>query len=362
MTTAKQRFDDVINFRCPGRTLVSLGGIWPSTLERWRAEGMPAQVTTVGDLVELFRLHPHIWGAPQAELFIYPQFPRSVVAETEETITYRNGYGIVCTDFKVDAYKSMPHFESFPVQNRQDWGKIRDRLQWHPDRVGETWRQQVDSYRLSDTPVILALGRAGSFYGALRDLVGMEGLSLMFYDEPDLIEAMMDTLLELDLKLVDALFDTYVPDAVCLWEDMAYNHGSLLGIHHVRDLMAPRCRALTDRLRANGVATILLDSDGRIDELIPVWLECGVDGFVPMEAQAGMDVAAYRDRYPNMLMMGGIDKKALAAGRSAIDAEVEKVRKAIASGGYIPFFDHGLPHDVRWDDFVYFVEQMKAFR
>ncbi len=73
-----------------------------------------------------------------------------------------------------------------------------------------------------------------------------------------------------------------------------------------------------------------------------------------------MDVAEYRRRYPRLVMMGGVDKKALAAGRGAIDAELDKVRRTIATGGYIPFFDHGLPHDVSYADFLYFVERLKS--
>jgi uroporphyrinogen decarboxylase len=170
---------------------------------------------------------------------------------------------------------------------------------------------------------------------------------------------MMDTLLELDLRCVDALFAEYQPDAVCLWEDMACRHGSLLAPALVRAFLLPRCRALVRRLRERGVPYVLLDSDGRIDELIPLWLEAGVDGVVPMEAQSGMDVALYRERYPRLLMLGGVDKRALAAGPAAIDVEMAKVRWAIARGGYIPFFDHGLPHDVSWANFCHFVARLR---
>ena len=46
--------------------------------------------------------------------------------------------------------------------------------------------------------------------------------------------------------------------------------------------------------------------------------------------------------------------------REAIDAEMAMVRDIIASGGFVPFFDHGLPHNVSWPDFVYFVERLQA--
>ena len=54
-----------------------------------------------------------------------------------------------------------------------------------------------------------------------------------------------------------------------------------------------------------------------------------------------------------------MDKKALAAGPEAIDREMDKVRRTVAVGGYVPFFDHGLPHDVPWEHFLYFVKRLK---
>jgi hypothetical protein len=357
--TPRDLFNKVMRFECPGRTLCTLGGIWPSTFERWAQEGKPAHLNSILRLIEHFGLQPHIWSGPAAEVFTYPAFEHTVLRETQDTVTYRNAMGIVCTDFKKDAYKSMPHFEDFPVHSRAEWSDYKARLQWHPDRVGQAWRNQCAAWKTQDAPVILALNRGGSLYGCLRDLLGMEPLSVLFYDDPEWIADMMDTALDLFLHCADALFAEYVPDAVCLWEDMAYKNGPLLGPAQVRELMLPRYKIMVRKLRDKGVPFILLDSDGRIDDLLPIWLEAGIDGVVPMEAQCGMDVALFRRRYPRMLMMGGIDKKALATGPAAIDREMDKVSAAIASGGYVPFFDHGLPHDVSWDQFTYFVRRLK---
>ena len=349
-----------MRFRCPGQTLKTLGGIWRSCFERWHGEGMPAALDSIPDLLRHFGLQPHTWCGPQAQVFTWPPFERTVLGETPETVTYRNEMGIVCTDFKHDAYKSMPHFERFPVQSPADWHEYRQRLRWSADRVGEPWRRQAAELRTSQNPVILALTRGASLYGALRDMMGVEALSLAFYDHPDMVAEMMDNQVELFLGLADALFAEYVPDAVCLWEDMAYRNGSLLSVAHVRELMVPRYRRMTARLRDWGVPFILLDSDGRIDELIPLWMEAGIDGAVPVERQCGMNPAEIRRRWPRLLMMGGIDKSALARGPAAIDAEMAMVRETIASGGFVPFFDHGLPHNVSWPDFVHFAERLKA--
>jgi uroporphyrinogen decarboxylase len=67
-----------------------------------------------------------------------------------------------------------------------------------------------------------------------------------------------------------------------------------------------------------------------------------------------MDVAEIRRDYPRLSMQGGIDKKALAAGKEAIDHELEARVPVALSGGYIPHVDHGVPPDISWDNFRYY--------
>jgi len=357
--TPRDVFNAAMRFRSPGRTLATIGGIWPSTFDRWASEGMPEQLRDMPQMLEHFGLEPHIWSGVPANVFVYPQFKREVVRETSDTVCYVNPYGITCTEFKRDAFKSMPHFESFPVKSREDWRAYRRRLVWDDARVGEAWRSKRAEWETREAALIIALNRGASLYGSLREMIGVEALSLAFYDDPAWVAEMMDAMVDLFLRSVDALFGDFTPDAVCLWEDMGYKTASLLSPALVREFMLPRYKVMTARLRELGVPIILLDSDGNIEQLIPIWLEAGMDGVVPMEAQAGMDVAAYRERYPRLLMMGGVDKKALARGREAIDAEMDKVARVVASGGYVPFFDHGLPHDVSYESFLYFVERLK---
>ncbi|HUU58935.1 MAG TPA: uroporphyrinogen decarboxylase family protein [Phycisphaerae bacterium] len=358
-STPRELFHKVMRFECPGRTLATLGGIWPSTLDRWVAEGMGPALADVGKLIDHLGLQRHIWCSPRASVFTYPPFERKVLAERADKVTYVNPHGVTCTEFRTDAFKSMPHFESYPVRTREDWAGYRERLVWDDGRVGKKWQQQKAEWADRADPLILAFNHGSSLYGSLREIVGVEALSVLFYDDRAWVEEMMDTVAELFCRCVDVMFDNFAPDAFCLWEDMAYKTASLVSPRLVRELMLPRHRRMAAKLREKGVPFIVLDSDGKIDELIPIWLEARIDGFVPMEVQAGMDVAVFRRRYPRMLMMGGVDKRALARGREAIDREMEKIRRTVAEGGFIPWFDHGLPHDVSYANFLYYADRLK---
>ena len=62
----------------------------------------------------------------------------------------------------------------------------------------------------------------------------------------------------------------------------------------------------------------------------------------------------YRERYGRqMAYIGGIDKRALAAGGETMRAEVMRVvPPLIKEGGCIPGCDHGVPPDISWPNFV----------
>ena len=78
---------------------------------------------------------------------------------------------------------------------------------------------------------------------------------------------------------------------------MAYNHGSLINPDMFKRFALPHYRKVCEWLRAQGVKIIFLDSDGDIRELIPIWLEAGINGLWPFEVQAGMDVVKIRCEY-----------------------------------------------------------------
>ena len=75
-----------------------------------------------------------------------------------------------------------------------------------------------------------------------------------------------------------------------------------------------------------------------------------------MEVAAQNDIAALRQQHGSRIaFLGGIDKRAIAKGGAAIEAEIARIRPVIEYGGYIPGCDHGVPSDVSWPNFVDYV-------
>ena len=128
---------------------------------------------------------------------------------------------------------------------------------------------------------------------------------------------------------------------------MCYRGGPLISPVMVAEHMVPRYRRITATIRDAGHDIIMLDSDGDVSALIPLWLDGGINGVFPMEQAAGNDLHLYRREYGrDLLMTGGIDKRALTQGERAIDAELDDKLPLAFEGGYVPHVDHSIPPDV----------------
>jgi uroporphyrinogen decarboxylase len=104
-----------------------------------------------------------------------------------------------------------------------------------------------------------------------------------------------------------------------------------------------------------GVPVVDMDSDGKIDELIPIWIDAGIKVCDPIEVAAGNDLNEFRKSFgKKMAYTGGVDKRCIARGGKVIEDELARLAPVVKDGGYIPCCDHGVPHDISWPDFQHY--------
>lgn len=349
---ARERFLACMRYQPADRAPYRGAGAWPETLDRWKLEGYDPTKSH-------FRTDPMAWYG--GWFFPKPPFERKVLEETTTTILYINHEGILMRERKDYSHSSMPQFVRFPVETRQDFRRFwTERMK--PDlsvRIGPDWKERLTSWRKRDYPLIVIADRWGGFFGPLRNLTGVENLCMLFYDDPAFVEEMMDADADFIIQIMGQVLEHTDIDVFGFWEDMCYKTGPLISPEMVRKYMLPRYRRVVDFLHSRGVEFISLDSDGDISSLIPIWLDAGINVLYPFEVQAGMDVLKVRREYGRQLRIwGGIDKRALARGPAAIDAELARVAPLVKDGGYIPHPDHSLPPDVSYANYCYYMEKL----
>ena len=358
---ARERFIKNMTFQPTDRPIYKpYPGCWNAAFLRWRSEGYEGTDNYWDFLIS------NPFGMDPSESVgigygMCPGFERVDVSEDETHITYVNHEGIKLREMKAGGELSMPEFLDFPVKTREDFQKILPRLQLNREqRFPKDWPEYCEKWKTREAPLLSIADRYGGFFGPLRNLMGLENLCMAYYDDPVLVEMMVETITELMLSILKEIFKHTDMDWFMFWEDMCYKNGPLLSPALFKRYMSPAYRRVTDFLRSNGVEIIFVDSDGKIDELIPLWLDAGVNGVFPLEVQCGADAVKYRNEYgKDLRMIGGVDKRSLAKDKQAIKDEVKRLTPVIEKGGYIAQVDHSIPPDVSYENFLYYLKLMK---
>ena len=76
----------------------------------------------------------------------------------------------------------------------------------------------------------------------------------------------------------------------------------------------------------------------------------------PVEVHAGSDPVLIRNKWPDILLQGGVDKIKLAKGKEEIRAEMERLLPLVKYGGFLPGVDHRVPADVSLGNYKYYLK------
>ena len=322
--TMRENFKAVMNFQKPTRLPAIEWAIWwDKTINRWKAEGMPDNV----NVMEYFGLdiHQQYWLNPRAKA------PRAKY----------HGSGLL-QNLTPAAYRELkPHL--FPS----------DAVQRSREHIIEQTKQQQNG------DIIIWITLEGFFWFP-REIMGIHNHLLAFYDEPELMHTMNKDLLEYNLRVLDEFCQLCVPDFMTFAEDMSYNNGPMISKPLFDQFMVPYYNDIIPKLNEYGIE-IVVDTDGDLTQLIPWFEELGITAFLPLERQAGVDLAQIRKRHPRLRLLGGFDKTVMHLGEDALRAEFERLLPVMQQGGFIPSVDHQTPPAVSLDDYKLYVRLLKEY-
>lgn len=300
-------------------------------------------------------------GFPINERMI-PQFEEKVLEVKENSQIVQDWKGNICeisNEFTTEYLRESIDFVTrrwvkCPVASWPDWEQMKTRYDAQdcsrfprdPVALGATLRNR-------EWPVELHF--SGPFW-QMREWLGFEGLCTAFYDSPDLIRDMVKFWTRHIAGLLEQALEYVTPDSLYFSEDMAYKSFSMISPAMVREFLSPAYNAWGAIVRAADIPVYAIDSDGFIGELIPIWIDAGVNLCDPMEVAAGNDLVALRSEFGRkMAFRGGVDKRAMAKGGDVIRNEMRRLQPVVDGGGYIPCCDHGVPADVPWQNYLEYI-------
>jgi len=294
---------------------------WNLTLERWHGEGLDKNA----DPMEIFALDPHHqkWIGPGPN-----DNPESDDGE-----------------WKVDS------FESYEQVKKHLYPEI-------PFKKNEI---EAVKPRYESGEIFTWITLEGFFWFP-RQLFEIERHLTAFYEHPDLMHAINTDLLAYNKRAISEYCEIFVPDWMTIAEDMSFNTGSMIGADLINGFMRPYYLELIEHARECGISYIFMDTDGKHYDIVSLFHEeIGVDGFVPIERNAGMDLNVLREKYPKLLMIGGFRKLAMAGSEGELIEEFETALPALKSGGIILGCDHQTPPQVSLENYRRYVEYLKKY-
>jgi len=380
----RERTLAILNYESYDRLPLVHFGFWEETLQKWAAEGhiTEEEAQTWGDGTPVDAAITEKLGfdfnwshcfSPITRL--WPPIEEQVLEELPDgsrKVLNSNGAVII----QKDGVTSIPAEVDHLLKGRREWEEFfLPRLQFSEERITSAWVSTGEEMLHFNRGGLEYLQRGewenpyglfcGSLYGVIRDWLGLLGSAYLQVDDEALFDEMIHTVGELCYQCTKKVLETGARfDFGHFWEDICFRSGPLINPRVFREKVGPHYKRITDLLKSHGIYIVSLDCDGKIDALVPIWLDNGVNTMFPIEVGVwNASIKPWREKYGRELRgVGGMDKRVFARDYAAVDAEVERLKPLVELGGYIPCSDHRIPPDARWENVQYYCDRMrKAF-
>ena len=318
--TNRERIVNTLNFKPVDRLpVIEIMPWWDKTITRWEAEGLVKTKYPHHDIGAYWGLDDH------------------------------RQFWIISRDLELREFV-MPDTKGF-IKTEEDYERILPYL-YPEDAVMGNWIEDElhavkSAHDAGDIAVWFTLD--GYFWWP-RMLFGIELHLYSFYEEPELYQRICKDLLGYHLRVIEEICSVIKPDFMTIAEDMSYNNGPMISRKMFDTFIRPHYEVLVPALKKHNIK-VIVDTDGDCEMLIPWLTDTGVDGILPIECQSGSDVNILREKYPDLVMIGGFNKTVMKNGEAAMRKEFERIAPAMKTGGFIPSVDHQTPPDVSMENY-----------
>ena len=345
-------------------------------LDRWIEEGYLKPRNQVEDydkyLREVFGYDEpaidQVYSLGWCEAGFFPCFEEKILEDLGDYELVQDFAGRSVLYFKGRRDGFMPEYKDHPVKDWETWEK---NVKWRLD-PSTPGRMEQTAAEIEKAKAGAAKGNATvqcmvGGYMYLRSLIGPEDLLYLFYDDPDLIHDCMKTWFELADAVIARHQEQLVFDELFLGEDICYNHGALISPDMMREFLLPYYHQLYTNMKKrnldpNRTIHFQIDTDGYCGDVIEIYKEIGCDYMSPFEVASNCDVVKLGQKYPDLRMSGGIDKRIIAKGGDDIKRHLDYIMPAMRKrGGYIPTCDHGVPEEVSFENYMLYRKLMNEY-
>jgi uroporphyrinogen decarboxylase len=174
-----------------------------------------------------------------------------------------------------------------------------------------------------------------SFFDSAMLAIGVTDSLYMFYDNRPLVEKLMDILLNHQEKVMRAVIDRFGDDLalVMVNDDIGHNSGLLISPRMFMQIFPHRMKRLIAPAKDHGLK-VLMHTDGKLDGILPILYDIGIDANHPVEPESNDIVEVKRKWAGKMALIGNVHTPLLAYGtKDEIEAKVKEYCEKLGPGG-----------------------------
>ena len=191
-------------------------------------------------------------------------------------------------------------------------------------------------------------------------LAGMENILMGMVSNKNFVNTLLDRIVEFNLKIIENSCK-YNIDAMRFGDDWGQQRGLIMGPRLWQEFIKPRIREMYKAVKTKG-KYVIIHSCGKVEELFPDLIECGLDLFNPFQPEA-MDIFEIKKAYGDKLsFFGGISiQQTLPFGtvsqtQNEVKCLIDKIGK---NGGYIAAPSHDIPGDAKPENIAAMIEVLQ---
>ncbi|MEA3402873.1 MAG: uroporphyrinogen decarboxylase family protein [Armatimonadota bacterium] len=326
---------------------------WASTIERWRREGLPEDVS----VAEYFGFDA--WRRVTADLS--PRYPAEVLEETDEYIISTTVWGETSRRWKHRA--SVPEFLDFRIKDRASWEEARERMDTSEDRVD--WQMLEENWpKWREEGAFIEYSIWGPGYDVWGNrVVGTERFLMALVEDPQWCREMQVFAAERGVYFGEMILERgYDFDGIRIPDDLGYRNGLLMSPETFDATIRPAHEILCDWAKQHNKVR-WLHSCGNVMALVPRFVdEIGWNVLNPLEIKAGMDPIALKEQYGGRLALdGGIDVRMMLDPDDMEREVAGKIPVLKEGGGYVYHSDHSVPDNVSFDSYCRLMELVREY-
>ncbi len=184
------------------------------------------------------------------------------------------------------------------------------------------------------------------FWHDVIDLLGMEDMYILMYEDPELVDAVFKKVVDYYYAVNQRIFTEAADlmDIFFMGNDFGSQTAPLISPDMFRRFIQPHLKRLIDQAHSFGLKT-QLHSCGSLMELIPCFMEAGLDALHALQPDCRcMEAQVLKDTFGDRLVLnGGIDSHhALICGTpDSVREETQRILDIMTpGGGYIAGASH----------------------